>query len=902
MIPESEEIISAPLFVDTRKFAVDLAASDNKIITFQNALQAGQKRIDEHFLQGEDIGNLLNQRSLLIDFLLQHAWLNCKLNSTNAVLVAVGGYGRAELHPFSDIDILILHELNNGASEAVQQFITLLWDIGLNVGHSFRNIKQCVKLAKEDITVMTNLLESRVLIGNRELYQNLWATIEYKKIWQSPDFIKAKLGEQVNRHQKFGDIEYDLEPNVKESPGGLRDIQMIYWVAKRHFNLKNINELYRHYFATEEELNSLQQGMRFLWKVRYALHLNAGREQDKLSFEWQKVIAKDFNYTDNNKKLAVEQFMQSYYRNVMVLRELNDVLTQHLANTVDKKIKRIKVKAINERFQLRGSQLETVYDKVFLEQPSALLEVFVLHASETVVKSISADTIRQIRKYGYLIDDSFRQSQYNRELFLTLIRSSHQLSTTLQRMSRYAILGRYIPEFGMIVGQSQFDLFHAFPVDVHTLKLIANIRQFGVPYLSQSFPICSNIYRNLSRPELLILAGLFHDIGKGRGGDHSEIGAMIITNFAQSHGYSNNDVELLGWLVANHLLMSSVAQREDINDPQVIQQFAKLMKTEERLNLLFVLTVADIRATNPSLWNSYRSSLLRQLYMYCREELRSQARFNQHQDADYIKNNLVFDVKALVLKSLSEKAKNNSLCKDLLAHIDDSYFLRQKIENIVWHLETIAKTAKISKTQNSFSALKAFKGKALAESHALILTPHEKNYTFVALVTAAEKMGLNIVEAQIYRVEAIGYKLSCFALLDANMQPLNHFKRISQQLIKKINDNLKQDIIQLAKPDIHISRQLKQFKVPTQVAITPMDCGALIDVSTADRPGLLATIARAFVALGLRLISAKITTLGERVEDAFYVLDRNTNGDIDNSRYSDIIELITQRVDQQVKQ
>ena len=354
----------------------------------------------------------------------------------------------------------------------------------------------------------------------------------------------------------------------------------------------------------------------------------------------------------------------------------------------------------------------------------------------------------------------------------------------------------------------------------------------------------------------------------------------------------------MSWLVANHLMMSQFAQREDISDPEVIRQFANSMQTEERLNMLFVLTVADIRATNPTLWNSYRSSLLRQLYMYCRGELRLRNENSQSMHIDTIRQNLVSDARNDVLKGLDEVIKQDYLCNNLLEHIEDSYFLHQKIETIIWQLETIYKH---KKRNQRFSALKPFSGTGTSESSAFIFTPIEKNYTFVALVTAAEKLGLNIVEAQIYRIEAIGYKLSCFALLDSNMQPLKDYKRINKLFVQQINENMGLDFSELKKSNLYIPSQLKQFKVSTHVTIKSLDNGAQIEVITADRAGLLAIIARAFVELGLMLNTAKITTLGERVEDAFWVLDRQTKGDIDESRHQKIIKVIQDRVDQQVE-
>lgn len=607
-MPNSERPQTA-IFIDRRKFYDDLSNEKNNSLTvLQDALRHASEKINMDFEQGASIKNLLHQRTDLIDFIVIESFkINNLKKQPRLCLMAVGGYGRAELHPFSDIDILILveNELDAQAQEDVNRFIQQLWDIGLKVGHSYRTVEQCIQLAQQDITVMTNLLESRVLVGEDTVSKMLWQQIESNNIWQGEDFFEAKYREQINRHNKFGDIEYDLEPNVKESPGGLRDAQMLMWITKRLLNSRSLTSLYQQGYCTEIEYNNLIQGIEFLWRVRYALHCYTGRAQDKLTFEWQKQLAKDFNFQDNERKLAVEQFMQRYYRTVMMLRELNDVLMQLIAERITRKNNKSEhITIINERFRIRNTQLEARDEKVFLKQPSALLEIFVIHANMPSIKAIAANTIRQIREYGHLINEQFRADEGNKKLFLRLLRSPHQLAVTFRRMSRYSVLGRYIPEFADIVGQSQFDLFHAFPVDVHTLNVVANIHQFGIAGLSKDTPIAASIYRNLSRPELLLIAGFFHDIAKGRGGDHSELGAVSVANFARSHGYNDSDVELLSWLVANHLLMSRIMQREDISDPAVIANFADIMQTEHRLDLLYVLTVADIKATNPSLWNS----------------------------------------------------------------------------------------------------------------------------------------------------------------------------------------------------------------------------------------------------------------------------------------------------------
>ena len=464
-------------------------------------------------------------RSLRIDELLQGIWQSYQWGDDIA-LIAVGGYGRGELHPYSDIDLLILTSDEGGDyRENIEGLITLLWDINLEIGHSVRTMSECAQAAADDITIATNLMESRTLAGNSELQTQLMNLVGPENIWSSSDFFRAKWDEQILRHRKFANSEYNLEPNIKSSPGGLRDIQMIGWVVKRHFGAQSIDELLERQFLSKEELDTLKEGQDFLWKVRFALHILAGREEDRLLFDHQRTLAEQFGFTDSDGKLAVEQFMQQYYRWVMHLGELNDVLMQHFDETILRACEAETVFEINSRFRVRNGHIEVCNAKVFTKTPSALMEIFVLMASNNAIDGVRASTIRLIRKSHHLIDNRFRADPKNKRYFLELLRSPQRVALNLRRMKRFGILDKFIPAFAGIVGQMQHDLFHIYSVDAHTLELIKNISRFRYPSMVEKYPMACRIMQRLPKPELLYLAGLFHDIAKGRGGDHSSLGA-----------------------------------------------------------------------------------------------------------------------------------------------------------------------------------------------------------------------------------------------------------------------------------------------------------------------------------------------------------------------------------------
>src|SRR5690554_7383326 len=676
-----------PELFDAAAFEQQLAADSNSLATFRSAIEHARMVLDQRFLDQHDIHDVVHARAWFIDQLLEQAWhaQNWLPGTCNIALVAVGGYGRGELHPYSDIDLLILleHEQHEHLHAGISAFLTFLWDIGLEVGHSVRTVQQCADEASGDLSVITNLLESRLVLGPNELLVAMRELIGPQHMWPSEQFFLGKRAEQRERHTKYNDTEYNLEPNVKSSPGGLRDLQTIMWVARRRFGMRTLSSLEAPGFLTAGEYRLLSQARAFLWQVRYALHMLAGRNEDRLLLDYQHKIAHMFGYSDDDNRPAIEHFMQKYYRIIMGISQLSDLISQYFEETILRADSTELPTPLNERFRIRGGYIEACNPYVFSDTPSAILEIFVLLAQHPEIKGVRSQTIRMLRDHRHLIDDAFRHDERNINLFLELFRCTEGVHMNLRRMSRYGILGRYLPEFGRIVGQMQHDLFHIYTVDAHTLNLIKHLRKLRHPDFAEKYSLASAVIGRLPKPELIYLAGLFHDIGKGRGGNHSLLGADIAEEFCKLHKLPSWDTRLITWLVRSHLVMSVTAQRKDISDPEEIYSFAMLVGDQTRLDYLYVLTVADINATNPTLWNSWRAQLLRQLYSETRRALRRGLENPLERDEQ------IAICQATALSLLTELGADAEAVEQLWAQLGDDYFLRHTAGDIVWHSEAI---------------------------------------------------------------------------------------------------------------------------------------------------------------------------------------------------------------------
>lgn len=854
-------------------------------------LEQGQERLNQLF-ESTDITDLVHARASLVDQVMIAAWSLFGLADHNdAALVAVGGYGRGELHPCSDVDLLMLIADNSDDTlfERLERFVAFLWDVGLEIGHAVRTLEQCVELARDDITVATNIMEARTLAGDDNLRQKLEERTGPDQMWDSAAFFAAKWEEQVGRHKRFNDTEYNLEPDLKNAPGGLRDVQMIAWVAKRHFNADSLEALVDADFLTKEEYSALRKCLDYLWEVRWQLHVLTGRNENRLLFDHQRQLAARLGHEDSRANLAVEVFMKGFYRIALALSVLNEMLLQLFDEAILRSDEPEQVRPLNRRFQVRNEYLEITHPDVFGKHPSALLETFVLMAQNPDLKGIRAATVRALIYNRRLIDDAFRANPENTALFMQLLRSPHALFTQLRRMKRYGILGKYLPEFGAIIGMMQYDLFHIYTVDAHTLLVLKNMRRLRYEDMRDEFPLATEVFYRLPKPELLYTAALYHDIAKGRGGDHSTLGEVDALNFCQRHGLSAWDGKLVAWLVKNHLVMSVTAQRKDISDPDVVYEFARHVGDLVHLDYLYVLTVADINATNPTLWNSWRASLLRQLYTETKRALRRG--LNNPVD----KQDWIDETREEAMKLLVGQDHNAAEIEALWANIGDEYFLREMPRDIAWHTEAMLDRENpndplvlIGETSQTSIA---------GGSQIFIYTPDTRNL-FSATVNALDTLGLTIMDARII-TSVDGFSLDTYIVLDEQGTPIGEDWARIEQIRKTLTETLKHPERFASTVSRRMPRRNKHFDVPTQVIISNdiVNDRTAVDIHTLDRPGLLAHIGRIFMRFELLVQNARIATLGERAEDVFFITDLDGEPVSDPALCQELQETLTRELD-----
>jgi len=869
---------------DKAAFLKDIEQSTSALRCYREAVQNARKILDERFIQKGNIEALIEDQTWFVDQILITAWQQFAWKDANDIsLIAVGGYGRGELHPYSDIDIQILLAKNNKDKYKadIESFLTFLWDINLEIGQSVRSIKENQQEAARDITVATALIESRTLTGNTQLLDTVMSQIERKKVWKPKQFFEAKKEEQSIRHGKQNDIESALEPNIKEAPGGLRDIQTIGWISKRHFGASDFHDLVERKFLEQGEYRDLIKGRNFLWKIRYGLHMINGRREDKLLFEHQRKLAEIFGYKDDKKSLAIEKLMKQYYRVVLTLRELNDVLLQLFDEEIIRSKERSKIRSINNRFQVRNNYIEVKNNEVFERTPFALIEVFVLLAQDKSLEGIRASTIRLIRNSRYLIDNEFRKDIRNISMFMELLRSPHYMVGRLRQMKRYGILPAYLPEFGRIVGQMQYDLFHVYTVDDHTLQVMENMRRFRHPEAAEKFPIAAQLFHRLPKIELLYIAGLYHDVAKGRGGDHSVLGKRDAELFCRRHRLGKWDTALVGWLVEHHLLMSSIAQREDIQDPEVVNRFAKLVGDQTHLDYLYVLTVADIYGTNSTLWNTWRASLLSNLYQQTKRVI------SQEQGEVVGKSDLIKQNQNSAISILEESGFTGKQVKEIWNNPSEEYFLRETPENIAWTTEAIANHT--SNVEPLILIKNSAENRYEGASQVFIYT-HNSDFLFANIVTALDRLNLNIQDARIYTTDS-DYSMTSFMVLESNGEPIGKNPQRREEINKILKEYVSAQTARKANNNHRPSRILRQFTRNTHTSLNNNSNipYSILEVLCPDRPGLLAKVASIFVDMDIRLHNAKITTLGENVEDVFFITDSN-NHPIDTDEIGQVLQ------------
>ncbi len=825
-------------------------------------LRQAREKMYQDFDDGVPADRLVHDTSALIDEVLKFCFVQFfgQQAGCGCSLVAVGGYGRSELLPESDIDLMILLERkpDKAQRENISAFLTFLWDIGLEVGHSTRTIRDCVRQGKADVTVMTNMIESRLIYGNPGLYDKFQAAIAPRKMWSSRKFFEAKLEEQRGRHQRFNDTAYNLEPNIKEGPGGLRDIQIIGWVAKRHFGAKSFHELVEHGFLTETEYELLQAGQRHLWKVRFALHRLTGRGEDRLLFDYQKKIAEMFGFVSQQHNLAIEQFMQQYYRTIMELERLNEMLLQIFREEILLAGHTRRVRRINERFNLRNHYIEVAHTDVFRQHPPALVELFLLVSLTRNCEGVTASTIRLVREHLYLVDDAYRSNDEVNHLFMQLMSAPSGQTHQMRRMNSYGFLAAYIPAFGKITGRMQYDLFHAYTVDQHTIFVIRNLRRFALEIHEHEFPFCNLVYSKLENPCLLYLAALFHDIAKGRGGDHSVLGAEEATRFCIQHKLNRKDTRIVSQLVRDHLLMSVTAQRKDISDPDVVRNFARQVGSTSMLNYLYLLSVADIRSTNPKLWNNWKDALLRQLYNATETVLR---RGIEHApDIDEI----VQENRDAALEEMADLPFSAAQINSVWDRVPDDYFLRHHPLEMKWHVDEIL-------SHPEEQRLVSIRQSPQTRNTKVFVYGDEVEHAFSQVTGTLGALGLSILNAEIITTRD-NKIMDTFIIQDQNNEPVTDpdtLDLIERNLLKA----LQSDGIYQGQPNLRKPRHLKVFDHPTEVQFEQdyPNSRTVMEISALDMPGMLSVIANVIAQLDINITHAKISTLGEKIDDIFYL-------------------------------
>ncbi|MBU2675820.1 MAG: [protein-PII] uridylyltransferase [Gammaproteobacteria bacterium] len=838
--------------------------ADNSISysTIRETLAAAGDDLKARFEAGESVVDLVHARATVIDSQLCKLWSHY-VAASGAALVAVGGYGRGELHPYSDVDVMVLlpDALAPDAEEALSAFVTALWDVGLEIGHSVRTVAQCFEEASSDLTVATTLMEARLLAGPTALFEAMQATIAPDKMWPSTTFFQEKHKEQIARHHRYYDTAYNLEPNVKGSPGGLRDIQMIGWVAKRHFGATTLAELVEHKFLTPGQLRRLEEGQTFLWRIRFGLHILTGRREDRLLFDHQIKLAHLLGYEDASYTLAVEQLMQRYYRTVMELSRLNEMLLQLFEEAILMD-PNARPEPLNEHFQIKNGFLQTVHDRVFSDDPSALLELFLVLQQNPAIRGVSAYTVGHIKRNLHLIDDEFRQNPRNHRLFLDILRAPAGVTHELRRMNLYGVLGLYIPAFGRIVGRMQYDLFHAYTVDEHTLFVVSNLRRFSLTRFDEEFPHCSEIMQALEYPEIAYLSGLFHDIAKGRGGDHSELGAVDARAFCLEHGLSKYQAGIVAWLVQHHLILSTTAQKKDIGDPDVISEFASIVGDPLHLDYLYLLTVADVRGTDPKLWNSWKAQLFHDLYELTKRAMR------RGLENPIDRDQLILEKQAKAREKLNANGIRDKDIDTVWQRMNSNYFLRHRSDEIAWHTEWLAD----SDCDSDIGLVDVRRRKTGDGVEAVLYTPRKKR-TFAHATAVLDDLGMTIMDARIVPLEK-GYSIDTFVFME-----LDDRVELDESRMNKIRRSLTRVLTAYDDDEVTVTRtlprQARMFTTQATVQFSPSTSNdnTVLEIVAADQPGLLSKIGKEFIQHGVNIEAAKIMTIGERAEDVFYICD-----------------------------
>lgn len=824
----------------------------SNVVFWRNQLKQQQAQIKADFLERGNVARMLHQHAKVVDQSLIEIW-HGSLIDTRVCLIAVGGYGRGELFPSSDVDLLILLPEHSEIQtlSSIEQLVGVFWDIGLAVGHSVRTLSECIQHAGEDVSTLTNLLEARLLAGDLALFQHFQHAIS--QALNPASFFDLKIAEQRQRHQRFYTSAYNLEPNIKESPGGLRDIHTIFWIAASLGLGTHWNDMVSKDLISPDELRHIKRHEHHLKGLRIHLHYLAGRREDRLLFDFQNEMAAELGYQSSGHKRASEQLMHSYYRSAKYISLMNEMLLQLLKALAQPRA--AETRTINARFLVQDGALALQSPQLLKEKPETIFEAFMLLGEPDAPSTISPTLIGNLHRARKQINLNFRRTVIHKQMFLSILQRPHVIEN-LSRMNRYGLLGQYLPAFGRIVGQMQHDLFHEYTVDEHILNVVGNLYRFTLPEHAHEFPLCSRLMWNFNAPYLLYLAALFHDIAKGRGGDHSTLGKKDAARFCRDHGLQKTDRDLVIWLVESHLLMSSTAQKSDLSDPLVVRQFAERVKTERNLVALYLLTVADIRGTSPKVWNAWKARLLENLFIATRRLLGGSALDMEEQIA--MRKNKAITV-------LSHYGLAESSYQALWQHLGQAYFMRHHSQEIAWHSRLLI--THVHTQQAIVRARLSPDGDGIQ----IMIYTRDRDDLFTGICSFFEGMQYNILEAKVHTTQD-NYVLNSFLVADQSDNSVKYrdlLSYIEYQLAQQLDSGSLSDTSQTGR----LSRQVRHMPIQTEIQIYPEKNTNqhLLEIVAGDRPGLLLLIARTLFDLNIHLQTARINTLGKRAQDTFLI-------------------------------
>ena len=834
-----------------------------RLRAFRARIEEHGERIGQWFARGEkSTPELLKLRSRLLDELLCEAWrLHAGPALSGAALLAVGGYGREEMYPGSDVDVLVLmpQGYSRGARAEVGEFLAFLWDVGLKPGHGTRTVAESRDQARADVTIMTALLEARLLTGSSKLFEQLAKAINARSVWSSRQFYRAKVREQTGRRHDHGNTASNLEPEVKNGPGGLRDLHTVHWILKRRFGSAKLDTLAEQGLISAEQLDGLRRARDFLSRVRFALHLHSGRMEDRLLFDHQKQLAGIFGYHDQTGNRAVEQFMQRYYRTTRSISLFSEIVIQRLGDIINRP--RSNAPRVNARFVLRNGFLDLKRRDLLQVSRPALLEPFLLRQRFPEIRGFSAALVERLVETAPGIDRQFRQSPKIRRMFMQILSAPPDKPSQLEAMNRYGVLGAYIPQFGLITGRMQYDLFHSYTVDAHILRVVANLRRFGLGREHGEDPRLPQIMARIENPAVLYIAGLFHDIAKGRGGDHSELGASEAQQFCEEHGLNPRESALASWLVRHHLELSMTAQKKDVYDPAVIREFARLVGDQVHLDHLYLLTVADVRGTNPNLWTAWKARVFEDLYLQTQRALRMNI---EHPSGT---EELLKEREHAAQDQLRRMGIEDDQIRVIWNRFPEDYFWLFRDDEIVWHTQALHAGSRDSGFQI------ASRAESPDGNTAILVHGPAAVHRFFITCSVLDASGLNILDARILP-SGKNRMLAQYLVVQGDGAPLQ-----DQNRLKGICDALRRALARGVPPSRphrrKLPRRLRAFDVGVQVSFRDDGRGrhTVMELVTTDRPGLLGMVGGVLTRKHIGVRTAKIVTIGERAEDVFHLTD-----------------------------